>query len=96
MINITSSFEAFEAEAHSAGFDEALIREWAPNKALDTHAHPFDADVLVTRGEMWLTCDGSTRRLIPGDTFTLERGKPHAKRYGAEGATYWVARRHPR
>jgi hypothetical protein len=34
-----------------------------------------------------------TKRLLPGDSFQLDRAIPHAERYGAEGATYWVARR---
>jgi len=51
---------------------------------------------VVTQGEMWLTCDGETRHLLPGDTFALSRGQQHAERYGSEGATYWVARRNSR
>ena len=90
------TFEVFEAEARAAGFDEALVRHWAPGTVLETHAHAFDADAVVTQGEMWLTCDGSTRHLTPGDTFTLAREVPHAERYGSQGATYWVARRNPR
>jgi quercetin dioxygenase-like cupin family protein len=48
---------------------------------------------LVLRGELWLTVDGDTRHLRPGDRFALDRDVPHAERYGAEGAAYWVARR---
>ena len=92
----TKTFEAFEAEALAAGFDEALAREWAPGQVVATHAHPFDADAVVTRGEMWLTCGDETQHLLPGGTFKLAHGTPHAERYGPEGATYWVARRNPR
>ena len=91
-----NSFAAFEAEARGAGFDEALVREWAPDTVLDTHTHPFDADAVVTAGEMWLTCEGSTRHLLPGGTFSIANGTPHAERYGPQGAVYWVARRNPR
>jgi hypothetical protein len=35
----------------------------------------------------------NTRHLRPGDGFQLARDEPHAERYGAEGAIYWVARR---
>ncbi len=87
------TFEDFETQARDAGFDEALVRQWAPDTVVDTHTHPFDASALVTQGEMWLTCAGSTRHLVPGDTFALAREVPHAERYGAQGATYWVARR---
>ncbi|CAN5920616.1 hypothetical protein BH11PSE8_BH11PSE8_38540 [soil metagenome] len=89
----THSFEAFENDARAAGFDEALVRQWAPDAVIDTHSHPFDADAVVMEGEMWLTCDGCTRHLMPGDTFTLAGGTPHDERYGPQGATYWVARR---
>ena len=31
-----------------------------------------------------------------GDSFQLGRGIRHAERYGADGATFWAARRNPR
>lgn len=86
-------FEEFESAARAAGFDEVLVRDWAPDTVVEDHGHPFVADALVVRGEMWLTVAGSTRHLLPGDRFTLARDERHAERYGAEGATYWVARR---
>ena len=88
-----STFEIFEAEARASGFDEALERHWAPNTVLEAHSHDFDADAVLTQGEMWLTCGDSTCHLVPGDTFTLPHGTVHSERYGPEGATYWVARR---
>jgi AraC-like ligand binding domain len=87
------SFAEFEARARAAGFDEVLERRWAPGTVLDTHSHAFAVEAVVTQGQMWLTCAGTTRHLRPGDRFTLERDMPHAERYGDEGATYWVARR---
>ena len=88
-----TNFDAFQAEAIAAGFDEAMVREWAPDSIVVTHTHPFAAEAVVTQGEMWLTCDGQTRHLKPGDTFSLAHEQPHAERYGPQGATYWVARR---
>jgi quercetin dioxygenase-like cupin family protein len=70
-----------------------LERVWAPNTTVDTHKHPFAVEAVVTQGEMWLTCRGDTLHLKPGDTFALDRDEAHAERYGAEGATYWAARR---
>jgi len=87
---------AFEAEARRRGFDEVLERSWAPNTVLDTHTHPFSAWAQVSRGEMWLTVDGRTQHLLSGDQFTLGYEVPHAERYGADGAAYWVARRNGR
>ena len=87
------SFAAFEADARAKGFDEVLARDWPALTVLATHAHPFAAKARVVAGEMWLTAEGRTRHLHPGDTFELAAGVPHDERYGAEGATYWVARR---
>ncbi|MGC4367685.1 cupin domain-containing protein [Hydrogenophaga sp. R2] len=87
------TFDTFRAQALARGFDEVLERQWAPHTVLDEHTHPFAADAVVAAGEMWLTVDGQTRHLRPGDTFALERDMPHSERYGAQGATYWVARR---
>jgi quercetin dioxygenase-like cupin family protein len=87
------TFEAFRQQALARGCDEVLERSWAPGTVLEEHTHPFDADALVVAGEMWLAVQGGPERhLRPGDTFAVRRGTPHAERYGAEGATYWVGR----
>lgn len=83
----------FEAARRAEGYQEVLERVWAPNTVLDEHTHPFDAKAVVTQGEMWLTCGGETKHLLPGGTFELARNTPHAERYGPEGATFWVGRR---
>lgn len=88
-----ASLEAFRAAALGAGFDEVLERAWAPGVVIETHTHDFEVDAWVVRGEMWLSCQGRTAHLRPGDRFRLAREVPHAERYGPEGAAYWVARR---
>ena len=90
----TVNFHDFEADARAQGFDEVIERRWDPDVTLDTHVHPFALKALVVRGEMWLTVGDHTRHLRTGDTFELARDVPHAERYGTEGTTYWVARRH--
>lgn len=86
-------FAAFEAEALAQGYDEVLEREWPADKVLDTHTHPFAVRALMVKGRLWLTWQGRTRELGPGDRFSLAYAEPHGERYGPEGATYWVARR---
>jgi len=86
------TFDAFAAAARSQGFDEVVERKWAPSEIVETHTHPFSFRALLVQGEMWLTVGDEVRHLRPGDEFALEREVPHAERYGAEGATYWVAR----
>ena len=87
------SFAEFEAHQRAQGCDAVLVREWAPNQVVDTHTHPFDASAVVVQGEMWLTVGSNAQHLRAGDTFELPRHTPHAERYGAEGAVYWVGRR---
>lgn len=89
----TLTFEEFKSNQLTAGFDEVIERSWQPNTVLDTHTHPFAVDALVVQGEMWLTVNGHTQHLLPQSRFTLARDVPHAERYGAQGATYWVARK---
>ena len=89
----TQTFESFKTKQLEAGFDEVIERTWQPNTVLDTHTHPFAVDALVVQGEMWLTVNGQTQHLLPQHRFTLARDVPHEERYGAEGATYWVARK---
>ena len=91
-----STFEAFKADALAAGFDEDLESRWAPDTVLDTHRHTFGVEAVITRGEMWLSCEGRTRHLIPGSAFTLEPQIVHDERYGADCVTYRVARRNMR
>lgn len=86
-------FAEFQARSLADGFDEVLVREWAPNEVVPEHRHDFGVSAIVVQGEMWLSCAGRERHLVPGDTFALYRNEPHAERYGAQGATYWVARR---
>lgn len=91
-----TSFDQFKTDALASGYDEVLVRNWTPGTVLDTHSHAFAASALVVQGEMWLTVGERTRRLLPGDSFQLDRDVPHAERYGSAGATYWVARRNGR
>ncbi len=87
------NFQAFEAEALAQGYDEVVERKWKPGEVVDLHTHQFTARALVVQGEMWLTVGDDVQHLHAGDEFKLADGEPHTERYGAEGATYWVARR---
>ena len=90
------SFSEFEAAARREGYDEIVPRDWPAGAVLETHEHPFAVKAIVVAGEMWLTHGGKTQHLQAGDRFELDEGVPHAERYGAAGATYWAARRHPK
>jgi mannose-6-phosphate isomerase-like protein (cupin superfamily) len=87
------SFEEFKATSLAAGYDEVLVREWQANQEIASHDHPFAVTALVVKGEMWLTLDGQTRHLLPGDRFEVGLRTQHAERYGPQGTTFWVARK---
>ena len=91
-----STFEAFQADALAAGFDEGLESRWAPDTVLDTHSRTFGVEAVITQGEMWFSCEGRSRHLIPDRVFTLEPQVVHDERYGAYCVTYRVARHNPR
>jgi mannose-6-phosphate isomerase-like protein (cupin superfamily) len=94
--SLSVQFDDFKTAHLARGFDEVIERQWAPHTVLAEHTHPFAVEALVVQGEMWLTCGSQTRHLREGDHFTLEAEVLHAERYGAQGATYWVARRNLR
>ena len=87
-----TGFDTFSAQARQDGYDEVLVREWAPLHQTPVHEHPFDTRALVVRGEFWLTRGGQVEHLKAGDRFEVARNSPHAERYGSEGATFWAAR----
>jgi quercetin dioxygenase-like cupin family protein len=45
-------FETFKASALAEGFNEVLVREWAPQQVVDLHTHPFAVSGQVARGEL--------------------------------------------
>jgi quercetin dioxygenase-like cupin family protein len=88
----TPTLESFTAQSMDEGFDEIIVREWAPDLKLDTHTHPFDVSAYVVQGEYWLTVGDEVKHLKAGDFFRLARNVSHAELYGPQGATVWVAR----
>ena len=94
MLSDITSFEQFRDKMIAADYDEVLERHWEAGVTVPVHTHPFEANALVTQGEMWLTEQGSlARHLLPGDRFNLQANVHHEERYGQQGATIWVARR---
>lgn len=83
------ALDQFRADMLAADYDEVFERPWASGTVVDTHTHPFEANAIVTQGEMWLAVDDAPEQhLLPGDRFHLPPNMSHNERYGAEGATY--------
>jgi quercetin dioxygenase-like cupin family protein len=85
--------EHFQTETAARGYTQWLTREWPADAVVETHTHPFDAAAVITAGEMWLTVNGQTQHLAVGGSFEVLANTPHAEKYGAQGATFFVARR---
>ena len=88
-----ASLLEFTNQAMEDGFDEIIQREWAPMLELEKHVHPFDARVQVAAGQVTLTLANGAHTDVAGDCFYIARGTEHAEQYGANGATFWVARK---
>ncbi len=89
-----TSFEDFKTAALAQGFVDVLVREWLPSQVVGSHSHPFAVQARVVRGAVWLRCGALTSHIPAGGGFELACDAPHDERYGPEGATFWVARRH--
>ena len=87
------SFDDFAASARERGFDDVVVRHWAPHQHVETHTHPVSIEVVVVEGQVDLTMAGETRRYGSGEVFTVGQEVPHAEVYGPQGAVFWVARR---
>ena len=87
------TFDEFKQAALAEGFDAVLEREWAPGQHVASHSHPFSVKALVVRGGLSLTVGEAVTHLQAGDPFTLERDTLHVEQCGADGATFWVARK---
>ena len=42
--------------------------------------------------EFWLTAEGKTQHLQPGDSLQVRALLKHKEKYGVEGCVFWVAR----
>lgn len=77
----------FEADLRREGF---TVRHGGqqPNHTADTHAHDFDARIMVLSGEITLIRDGKPETFRPGDHCEVPAGCMHAEQVGPEGVAY--------
>ncbi len=90
---IDKTFEAFQSRKLDEGYDQVLQRVWEPNVSNEPHAHPFDTDAVVAKGEFWLTINGQANHYKSGDGFKVSRDVLHSEKYGPQGAVFWAARK---
>jgi mannose-6-phosphate isomerase-like protein (cupin superfamily) len=85
-------FEDFKEKKLEQGYREVLERQWEPNIEKEFHRHEYTADAIVIEGEFWLTVEGKTRHLNPGDSFHVPAQVEHKEKYGVAGYVFWVAK----
>ena len=85
---------AFKQLCEEEGFEPVMEREGEAGFTSNVHTHPFTARIMVLSGEFTLTREGKAEVYGAGGNFTMTPGCEHAESFGAEGATYLVARKH--
>jgi len=85
-------FEDFKTEKLEQGYKEVFERRWSNNFENKFHCHEFTADAIVIEGDLWLTIEGKSKHLHPGDSFLVPAYVEHNEKYGPEGCVFWVAR----
>jgi quercetin dioxygenase-like cupin family protein len=86
--------ESFKDALLRAGYEEITINTTPGERHNPEHSHPYDVRVMVLSGSLTLTWRGQIKTFRSGDTFTMERGCPHAESYGLEGAVTLSGRMH--
>jgi quercetin dioxygenase-like cupin family protein len=82
----------FEAELVEEGY-EVREGEIKPNEHRATHAHGFDARVLVLDGSVTLVFDKDRVTYGPGDSCSVPAGTMHEEHTEADGVRYVAGRR---
>ena len=85
----------FEAALERDGFKPVTV-SMKPDAVNPTHAHDFEARLLVVEGAMIIAREGEdTQTYQAGQTFEMRPGCRHSETAGAAGATHADGRRHP-
>ena len=85
---------AFRSELARDGFDEVEMRTIAPDLYNSPHSHAFEVRALMFAGELTLAWQDQQRTFRTGEIFRMAAGCEHTERFGPEGATYLVGRKH--
>lgn len=83
----------FEARLRDEGYHEVADREMPANTVNQSHAHDFDAQLLILDGELTLLRDGVAQTYRAGDSCQVPAGTAHEERAGPQGVRYIAGRR---
>src|SRR5256885_6200270 len=79
----------FESRARDQGYQEPLEREMAANVVNPTHAHEFDAQLLILGGEMTILRGVVAHTYRQGDTARCRPGPCMRNGSGRRGCAIW-------
>ena len=84
----------FENELRDKGYGEVVDRRMEPGAVNPTHAHEFDARLLVLEGAMTIAAEGGEQTYRAGEIFEMPAGRRHSETAGPDGARYIAGRRY--
>ena len=84
----------FENGLREQGYGEVVDRRMQPRQVNSTHAHEFDARLLVLEGALTIASEGGERTYLAGEVFEMPAGRRHSEIAGPDGARYIAGRRY--
>lgn len=83
----------FDARRLRAEGCEVLFASYPAGTTIDPHTHETDNCGVITKGELFLTIDGTERRFGPGDWYRVAADQEHSARFEVETAEieFWFA-----
>ncbi len=83
------SFQPLEGVTMSLLPGARMLANWVriePGAEVANHSHPHEQVGLVVEGEVMMTIDGETKRLVPGHCYCIAGDVEHGAVAGPEGA----------
>ena len=90
MKNITE--QEAKAILSGRGHKNIVTVTFPKRHVVDTHEHPFDADIVIVSGSIKIAVSDKEYNLTPGDEFQLGAGTKHSEFMGEDGVTLVSAR----
>ena len=90
MKNITE--QEAKAILSGRGHKNIVTVTFPKGHVVDTHEHPFDADIVIVSGSIKIAVSDKEYNLTPGDEFQLGAGIQHSEFMGDDGVTLVSAR----
>jgi quercetin dioxygenase-like cupin family protein len=85
---------AFEAGLRDGGYGEVVDRRMEPREVNPTHAHEFDARLLILEGAVTIASEGGEHTYRAGEIYEMTAGRRHSETAGPDGARYLAGRRY--